>query len=308
MLGTIMIPYDGVDATTPAVRYAELLPSRSVRLVRVEPPFQVLAPGPLENFRPDWRAVRTEQIHQELAPLAGRFQSQGRSAEIVVRFGDPAEEIIAAGDDADLIIMATQGRGTAGRALFGSVADRVSRHAHTSTLLVRAAAAQTASPHIARIVVPLDGSPLAEHALPLAISLATDLGRPVQLVRVVAPDQIVEEMQPAGSAADDAYVWSREHVLAAATSYLDGVAEQLRARGLTVQTDVLAGTPIFVLLDALRPDDLVVMTTQGRGGLERWLLGSVAEHLIRTSPAPVVIVRAASAAPAQSPTSNENPG
>ena len=285
MLGTIIVPHDGSEAAGLAFQYADLLPCKSVRLVRVEPPFQVLAPGPLENFRPDWRTVRTDQVREELAPVAERFRSQGRTVDVEVRFGDPAEEIIAAGEGADLIVMNTQGRGTAGRALFGSVADRVSRHSRTPTLLIHAAA-QPASPLIASIVVPLDGSPLAEHALPMAARLATDLGLPIHLLRVVKPNQAIAGEQ---SPAED---------VTSATAYLDSMAEPLRAQGLTVKTTAPVGTPTIALLDALHPDDLVVMTSQGRSGMARWMLGSVAEQLIRSAPGPVLLVRPAATASA----------
>lgn len=292
MLGTIMLPHDGSDSASLAFQYADLLPSQSVRLVRVEPPFQVLEPGPLENFRPDWRDVRTEQIHQELAPFAEHFRRQGRGAEIVVRFGDPAAELIAASEGADLVIMTTQGRGTAGRALFGSVADRVSRHAHTPTLLIRAGAAQLPAPRIARIVVPLDGSSLAEEALPLAATLAGNIGVPVHVLRVVDPYQVAAELpedrQQQGATAQQ----MAERRVPTATAYLAGIAEPLQAQGLAVKADVLVGATVFTLLDEIRPDDLVVMTTHGRGGLERWLLGSVAEQLVRAAAGPTLLVHA----------------
>jgi nucleotide-binding universal stress UspA family protein len=300
MIGTIVIPDDGSNAARLAFPYAERIPSRVVCLIRVEPPFQVLAPGPLENFRPDWRAVRTGQVREALEPIAEGLRNQGRTVEIVVRFGDPAEQIIAASEDADLIIMTTQGRGAAGRALFGSVADRVSRHARTPTLLVRGAA-QAALPGIGRIIVPLDGSTLAEHALPLAATLATDLSLPLHLVRVVLPDQTFEEMVPgrlsedADSMTSEALEPYQDRLVSESAAYLEGIADPLRARGLAVQTNVPVGSVASALIDEHRPDDLVVMTTHGRGGLERWLLGSVAEKLVRSAKGPVLLVRAADA-------------
>lgn len=276
---TILLPTDGSEASMLAVPYVEQFPGSVVRLLRVEPPFQVLTPGPLENFRMDWRAVRTEQVEAELASLAQHFRSQGRDVEIVVRFGDPAEEVLAAAESADLIVMTTQGRGTAGRALFGSVADRVSRHAEVPTLLVRSAAAKS-KPHLAQVVVPLDGSALAETALPYTASLAATLQLPIRLIRVVYPDVLFDgTSDPAGNETETNVA-----------TYLDGVAEQLRAKGLTVTADVRVGVPALILLGEVRPDDLVVVASHGRGGIERWLLGSVAEKLIRHADAPVLVV------------------
>lgn len=310
MIGTIMIPHDGSDAAALAITYAERIPSRVVRLIRVEPPFQVLAPGPLENFRSDWQSVRTGQVRAELEPIAERLRNQGRTVEVVVRFGDPAEEIITTSDGADLIVMATQGRGAAGRALFGSVADRVARHSRTPALLVRGAA-QSAPPEIARIVVPLDGSSLAEQALPLATTLATDLGLPVHLVRVVLPDQTFEEMLPGRPSEDadlvtgDAPVPYQDRLVGESAAYLEEIAAPLRAIGLTVHVDTPVGPVASTLIDDLRSDDLVVMTTQGRGGLERWLLGSVADKLVRAAKGPVLLVRATDAESRPAASGNE---
>jgi nucleotide-binding universal stress UspA family protein len=279
---TILLPIDGSEASRLAVPYVEQFPGSSVRLLRVEPPFQVLAPGPLENFRLDWRAVRTSQVEEELAALAQHLRAQGRDVEILVRFGDPAEEVLAASAGVDLIVMATQGRGTAGRALFGSVADRVSRYARVPTLLVRSNAAQ-ATPSLGQVVVPLDGSNLAEGALPHAVTLAQTLHVPLRLIRVLYPDHSFDIAAPAAG--------DRGETDAAA--YLEGIAGQLRANGLTVTADVRTGAPALILLGELGPDDLVVVASHGRGGMERWLLGSVAEKLVRHAMGPVLLVHPA---------------
>lgn len=277
---TILLPIDGSEASMLAVPYVDQFPGSAVRLLRVEPPFQVLAPGPLEDFRLDWRAVRTGQIEEELASLAQHFQGQGRDVEIVVRFGDPAEEVLAAAEGVDLIVMATQGRGTAGRALFGSVADRVSRYARVPTLLVRSNAAQ-AQPHLEQIVVPLDGSDLAEGALPHAAALATSLQLPIRLVHVLLP----------GLSFDAAHLAASGEIESEVAAYLDRIAAQLQADGRSVTTELQTGVPALILLSNLRPTDLVVIATHGRGGMERWLLGSVAEKLVRHAPGPVFLVR-----------------
>lgn len=269
---TIVIPYDGSEKSAFAFSYAELLPSRAVRLVRVEPNFQVLAPGPLANFRPDWRAVRAEQIEQELTPFAERFRGAGCEVDVRARFGEPAEEIIDTASDADLIVMSTRGAGTLGGSLLGSVADRVARRSRTPVLLVPVLPERGAPVAISRIVVPLDGSALAERALPIAASLASILGVPVRLLRVVDPGA----PESAGQVE--------------AQQALDAQAQTLSDDGLEASAVILTGPPAQALLGALAPTDLVVMTTRGRGGLSRWLLGSVADRIVREAPAPVLLV------------------
>lgn len=268
---TIVIPSDGSERSAHAFSYAELLPSRGVRLVRVEPNFQVLAPGPLANFRPDWRAIRAEQIEQEFAPFAERFRGTGRHVDVEARFGEPAEEILDAASDADLIVMSTRGAGTIRGSLLGSVADRVARQSQTPVLLAPAPSEPGAPVAISRIVVPLDGSLLAERALPIAASLATILGVPIRLLHVV-------DAGAPGSAGQGA-----------AQQALESHVQTLRDDGLNASAAILTGTPAPTLIDALTPADLVVMTTRGRGGLSRWLLGSVADRIVRGAPAPVLL-------------------
>ena len=147
---------------------------------------------------------------------------------------------------------------------------------------------------IRHILVPLDGSELAERALPLAVSIARATQASVTLARVIqtsawggprmgdiiAPQVITEILE------DEA----RE-----ARRYLDGVAERLRARQVAVASTILAhGEPGTALLEAERTAgaDLVVMATHGRTGFGRATLGSVADHVLRKGQAPVLLARA----------------
>lgn len=122
------------------------------------------------------------------------------------------------------------------------------------------------------IVVPLDGSPLAERALPYAEALARAGGSPLLIVQAAS-----------GSAEDQAD----------AERYLTEVAGRL-AGGAEVQTAVLPGDPAGAIAEVIgqRGADLVVLATHGRSGLGRWVYGSVAQALLRQSPAPVLLVRA----------------
>jgi nucleotide-binding universal stress UspA family protein len=72
----------------------------------------------------------------------------------------------------------------------------------------------------------------------------------------------------------------------------DAVA-RLQAEGVDASGATLTGSPFFAISDATQPDDLLVLTSHGLGGVRRWLLGSVAEKLVREAPAPVLLVPAA---------------
>lgn len=140
-----------------------------------------------------------------------------------------------------------------------------------------------------RIVVPLDGSNLAERALPPAEELARLYGATSHLIGVVDLARL-----PVGFVADPIGA-VRQSVNAeqlATIGYLECVATRLSARGLVVTTAVPHGVPAQEIVAATRPGDLVVMATHGRGGLSRWFLGSVAEEVVRHASVPVMLIRA----------------
>jgi nucleotide-binding universal stress UspA family protein len=169
-------------------------------------------------------------------------------------------------------------------------------------LLLRANLLEGELPGTSRIVVPLDGSPRSESALTVAARLATGLAVPIRLVRAITMDEVLatarrKSREPVAAAAgeaapssDEPYDVARQETEAAVTEYLAGHAEALRASGLQVDIGVLHGTPAFSLLDTIEEDDLVILTSHGQGGYKRWLLGSVAEKLVREAKSPVLLV------------------
>jgi nucleotide-binding universal stress UspA family protein len=142
-----------------------------------------------------------------------------------------------------------------------------------------------------RIVVPLDGSPLAEQAVPAAEELSRLTGAPLHVVRITA---VVKPGQfgvfTALEAAAYAEVVSTDDAESAA--YLDEMRTRLSARGLTVTTELGRGDPARELIALMRPDDVIVMATHGRGGVGRALIGSVADEVVRRSSVPILLVRA----------------
>ena len=142
-----------------------------------------------------------------------------------------------------------------------------------------------------RIVVPLDGSELAEVALRHANELSRMSGAPLHLVRVVD----VMTGRPYGTylaveAAGYAEALKVEELESAA--YLAAVKERLERAGYVATTELRRGPASHEITQLARPGDVIVMATHGRGGLRRWLLGSVAEEVVRHAPVPVLLVRA----------------
>lgn len=259
----VLIPLDGSERAEAALAWVQVLNAQRIRLLQVCPPEEA-------------SAVATAQEY--LADLAARSCPSGTTVDIRVVSGDPAERIVAEAAESDLIVMSTLGAGDGGRRLFGSVADRVSRHAPVPTLLLRGGRAAVSTAPLHRIVVPLDGSPAAERALPLGVKLAAMLGAPVHLVSV-------HETTP-GEHADPAN--QRDAVAA----YLDREAAAIAREDVNASTEVRAGAPDTELLAAVGPGDLLVITTHGRGAARRWQIGRVAEKLLRHATAPIVMIRA----------------
>jgi nucleotide-binding universal stress UspA family protein len=149
-----------------------------------------------------------------------------------------------------------------------------------------------------RIVVPLDGSELAEQALPQAEALAQLTRAPLHLVRVIDDPAGLGPFSDVAFHTDVAALQrlaEEEHV--AARDYLERVEQELRDRQHTVTVEYRRGPVPDELLAAAQPTDLLVMATHGRGGVARWFLGSVAEAVVRRATVPVLLIRAMAAAP-----------
>jgi nucleotide-binding universal stress UspA family protein len=149
-----------------------------------------------------------------------------------------------------------------------------------------------------RLVVPLDGSPLAEMVLPFAMELAAKFNAEIILVRVVPMLGQVAAMTAAGdpvaSGADAvALTQALQEEEAQAERYLDAVMAGLQAKGLHVQWDVRRGAPGEEVIACARDHnaDLIAISTHGRSGLGRLLLGSVADHVVRQAHLPVLLIR-----------------
>lgn len=140
-----------------------------------------------------------------------------------------------------------------------------------------------------RVLLPLDGSKLAEAALPHAAHLAKQFGSELVLLRVVvspyaivAPDLVLAGTDP-----------DLRELSAHAAHYLKGIADRLQEQGLHVRTEVCEGPVAEAILDyvAALNIDLIVMSTHGRGGVLRWVYGSVAERVLQGSACPVLLIR-----------------
>ena len=195
--------------------------------------------------------------------------------------------------------MVTHGRSGLGRWVLGSVTDKILHGASNPLLITCAQPDDSVSSTISlkNIIVPLDGSPLADKVLSHVEALAPALELNVILVRVTASSdeyyKYIDMSMGAGVNTDRFEQYAKEAEVEAA-AYLQKVKSRLNDKGITsVEERLISGSAASAVLDLAQetPDCLVAMTTHGRSGVERWVLGSVTDRLVRHSGQPVLVVR-----------------
>lgn len=303
MYRRIVVPLDGSANAEHALPAAATIARRcgaELRLVHVhhaEPLPAAARPRPGVHPPPrgevDEDVCASEQGY--LDDVAGRLGAhhRGTAADVELLYGLVAAEILRYASAADLVVMATHGAGGIERAWLGSVVDRVARESVVPVVLVRPGEGPAdlgAEVPIERVLVPLDGGAVAEKVLTPAVTLAAAFGAGITLLHVLAP---LGGVGPA-SAPMGAYLEPAGAVVAEAASYLERLADGLRAGGHDVNT-VLETHPIpaqAILSEAERtPGSLVALATRGRGGAKRLLLGSVADKVVRAAVTPVLVFR-----------------
>jgi len=286
MYHQILVPLDGsklAESVLPYVRCLARALNAPVQLLHVNDP-ETVAGIANPNRGVDYlRNVQSSVLNS-------------LSVSSSVETGKPAEVIIdmAARDRNTLIAMATHGRSGVQRWLLGSVGHKVLHATANPLLLVRPGEQPPSdSVQLKTLVVPLDGSHLAERVLPHALALARALKSELILTRVFSLPVGVQV------APEAAYVPNlsqlRENIREEASAYLKAKVEQLRAEGVDgVSCVLMEGDSASEIIDLARktPDNLLAMCTHGRTGLSRWAIGSVTERVVRHCGDPVLIVRA----------------
>ena len=287
----ILVPLDGSALAERALPDAVALAARSgarLLLLRVAIANLVTRNDP-QTGDPYLADLAADYLKDVTARVGGRV-----TAEPVEAWGEPGPVIgrVARERGVDLIVMATHGRSGLGRWLYGSVADYVLRHAPAPVLLVSplcAAAPAVAGGEPERILVPLDGSLLAETALDPAAALARTIGARLLLL------QVVEPASPAGIPYGAGYVYAEcdpSTAMREAQGYLEGLACDLRQRGYPTDVAVAEGPPAATIARAARERGVsrIAMATHGRSGVGRLVLGGVATAVLHLAPVPLLLV------------------
>jgi nucleotide-binding universal stress UspA family protein len=192
---------------------------------------------------------------------------------------------------AGAIVIASHGHGGVTRLMIGSVAQRVAQQSLVPTMIVRTGASQPDRVSFRKILVPLDGSMLAESALELVTDVAGQECE-ITLARVVEPVR-----GALGGSAELGTVvnWqATQEATNEAEKYLTTKAHALERAGLTARSVVCTGEPEEELrrIASEKMVDVIVMATHGRAGLSRFLLGSTTDTMIRQAAQPVLLINA----------------
>ncbi len=276
----ILIPTDGSDTAATAVGHGLSLAAAYEAAVE----FLYVADVYAMSTVPESREAR-EHGAEIVESLVDRAESEGVAAEGTVRTGFPHEEILdeASTVGADLVVMSSHGRTGLDRYLIGSVAEKVVRLSAVPVLTVQSDDVDAAYD---RLLVPTDGSDTANRAVGAGVGVARKFDAAIGFVSVV---------ETAGVGFDVRSEQYREEHHRAAQHIVDTAMERARAAGVeSVTGEVRFGTAHEEILAVAEANgaDLVVMGTRGRTGLDRYLLGSVAERTLRLADVSVLTVPA----------------
>jgi nucleotide-binding universal stress UspA family protein len=194
----------------------------------------------------------------------------------------------------DLVVMTTHGRGPLSRFWLGSVADALMRRLTIPTLLIKPTEEEPSGEPLPRhILIPLDGSPLAENVLEPAMALGKLVGAEYTLLHAVVPVPVITP-EATVSAATVMDLELTNKLESDSRIYLKGVAERFRTHGMKVKERVVVRSSVAdaILTEAKETSvDAIALETHGRGGFARLLLGSVADKIVRGAPMPVLVHR-----------------
>lgn len=301
MISRLVLALDGSERSERALPYAKALVEEhrcAVTLVSVvEAPteFTTWAATPTLPEATDmerWLELRRQYLDNVATEFAGV------EVDKHVTLGSPSRAILDAAEGLDdvLIVVASHGRTGIRRLILGSVASRVVRRATCPVLVVPVHDDEPGPPPgTDHVLVPLDGSDTALHALNVAVDMLGLGGSRIHLIRVIqAPDVTAPTMDAAPDITVDYDLLVRYQDAARreAEDYLSEIASQLNSKGLTASWEVTDGDVPDEIRRAGKEQgaNLIVMATHGRTGFDRWALGSVAEKLLSEVHRPVFLV------------------
>jgi nucleotide-binding universal stress UspA family protein len=299
----ILVPLDGSPLSESILPYAvslaeslgtpiELLHVIDLDLLRTY--FNTPQGRPIAEVEKQMKAHATEYLQKLAASL-----SKALNIRQTVALGSAQMMIVAQAEkeNGTLLAMATRGHSGVKRWFFGSVADKVLHSATTPLLLFKGSPERNLGKDatIKRVLVPLDGSGLAEQVLSHVTILAKAMNLEVELMRIYSLPMTVGALASPPAYPIGAQMLTVDAFREEAVDYLEAKVQQLReGEGLPeVSHTVTQGEAADQIIDAAHQTrhSLIAMSTHGRSGVGRWILGSVADRVIRQSGDPVFVIR-----------------
>ena len=291
MYDTIVVPTDGsehaVRAAEHALKIADAFDAtvHLISVVDVQGTAGLFDAGGVDETFVD----RLEDAGWELIRETEERSGAPDDVRTAVVKNTPAGGILDYADeyDAELVVMGTRGRSGLHRFVSGSVTEKVLRLADVPVLTVRATEGSALDDGYERVLIPTDGSECAAAAIDHGVAIADAFDATVHSLNVVDVGAIATASDIAPAAE------TLERLESLGEDATDEVAERAREVGLDAVTAVREGFPAQTIVEYAEENDvdLVAMGTHGRGGFERFLLGSTTEKVVRRVETPVLSVR-----------------
>jgi len=271
MLKKILVALDGSENSEHSLWWATQVAGREKAMVVL---FRAVDTRTLD---PEFIPSQMTDARNYLQRMETEINQAGLPSKIIVRQGKPALTIVKTAIDerCDLILMTTRGGSTVKRWTIGGVTEQVLRLSPIPVLPVQSRTRPARNGHVRRVIVPVDGSRLAEVANPWAAGLARMLKAQLVFLHVFAPHE--------GKKAEESFEALRQRMIRH--------CQQLRAAGIKARFAVRSGDAADRILGFVRKNDLLLTTTHGEGGFKRWIFGSVAEKLIHEARIPVLVYK-----------------
>lgn len=300
MIVSILVPLDGSALAEKALPQAVALAGRfgaALHLVTVHPPLTLYSPvddpvAAMAEVDREARAAEAEYLRRQAERIAA---DSGIAVNDAVLDGEPARELAryVSGQQIDLVVMTTHGRGGVSRLWLGSVADRLVRQTERPVLLLRPDTPPNAA-LFERILVPLDGSVRAETALAAARELMQPSRGKIHLLFVVQPPFIFTPPPPRKWTGPESEPIQRRQLHA--YRYLRRLSGPERDPGQHIAAQAVVAYDVANEIIAYAEEyrvGLIALATRGRSGLARWAMGSVADKVLRGGSVPVLVCHGA---------------
>ena len=306
MYSRIIVPLDGSAFSETALPYARVIAGPLAIPVELVEAFDVLPPVARQRQSAEAGRQMLADAERTSRDYLGQIQAGLRSAGLVAVTttlpGAPARALVdwLVREPEALVVMSTHGRGGIARWALGSVADKVLHSIPNPMLLIRSNAESVPADNVdvTTVLVPLDGSELSEESLPHAASVAAGLGARIMLLQVTATADFYRRYMDRSPTAgelmspEDLVQADSDDALASLAGASRRLAQEFGFGGEVVVSHLQGQNPAEAIVEMAGSEPtMIVMTTHGRSGINRLVLGSVTDRVVRHANVPVLVVR-----------------